>query len=400
MSFKKKISYVLLIILNVYLYYYSYRYILKYNSTSTSPTYSDTPTLFKLLKYLLIFVLLLIFILYACKKKIKIRGKRIILFLAVLLLMLQEVYCFIVARGFDQLIFAMCLAPPLLMITFDYSMDAKFVDKTFEIFVYIAIVYELIQVGLFFLTKRLPALAYDTGVITDVRFGSVWDDPNGFGIFLAFLIPYSYMKFKGIKKIIITLILIGMLGLTWSLTAFLAVAAISVLGIIVSILKDTKRNIVIYIITIAAIIIGFFAALIKIDSIVTLFENKMGSITEHLESFRFNDFTVYQFIGIIPKTIDFESGGVRLLYIGGILHFILFYGLSITSLVRLRILARKSSYSRLYLAMFWFIIAFLVAGVNLPLMYNFAIYGIYCLFIGYSFIPLYEDEEEKENAEW
>ena len=398
MSFKKKISYVLLIILNVYLYYYSYRYILKYNSTSTSPTYSDTPTLFKVLKYLILFVLLLVFILYSVKKKIKIRGRKILLFLAILILMLQEVYCFIIAKGFDQLIFAMCFAPPLLMITFDSGMDAKFVDKTFEVFVYIAIVYEALQVGLFFLAKRLPALAYDTGVITDVRFGSVWDDPNGFGIFLAFLIPYSYMKFKGIKRILICGALIGMLALTWSLTAFLAVSILCGLGIIVSILKDTKRSLWIYIVTIAAIIIGFVGALLKIDSIVKLFENKMGSISEHLESFRFEDFTVYQFLGVLPKTIDFESGAVRLLYIGGILHFILFYGLSIVALVRLRILARKSKYSRLYLAMFWFNIAFILSSSNLPLMYNFAIFGIYCLFIGYSFVPLYEEEEEKENA--
>ncbi len=397
MNFTKKISYVLIVITNVYLYYYSYRYILKYNSTTTSPTYSDTPTIFKLAKYLIIILLLIIFILYAIKKKIKIRGKKMLTLAVMLILIVQELYCFIVARGSDQLMFAICLLPPFLMILFNSKIDAKMLDKTFEIFVYIALAYEFVQIILYITTGRLPALAYDTGVITDVRFGSVWDDPNGFGIFLLFLIPYSVLKFKGLKKIFITIALIGMLALTWSLTAFLSAIIVGILSISISILKDTKRNFIVYLITIIVIIIGFIACLLKIDSIVTLYENKIGSISEHLESFRFENFTIYQLLGVIPSGADMESGAVRLIYIGGVIHFILFYVLSIFSLVKLRMISKNSNYSRIYLPAFWFMIAFLIASFNLPTMYNFSLFGIYCIFLGIAFKPLEEKSLLKEG---
>ena len=294
--------------------------------------------------------------------------------------------------------FVFLMLPPFFMILFDNKIEAKMLDKTFEIFVYISIVYELIQILLYYAIGRLPALAYDTGVITDVRYGSVWDDPNGFGIFLLFLIPYSFLKFKGMKKIIIVTILVGLLVLTWSLTAFLAAIIVGIFAISVSILKDTKRNIIIYILTIFAIIVGFIVSLLKIDSIVTLYENKLGSITEHLESFRFDNFTIYQLIGILPRGATMESGAVRLIYIGGIVHFVLFYVISIIAIIKIRILSKNSSYSRIYLSAFWFMIAFIIASFNLPTMYNFTIFGIYCIFIGIAFKPLEENESLTEGG--
>lgn len=46
----------------LFLYYYIYRYVLQYNSDDTSPTYSNTPVLFQLAKYLILILLLAAFL--------------------------------------------------------------------------------------------------------------------------------------------------------------------------------------------------------------------------------------------------------------------------------------------------------------------------------------------------
>ncbi len=92
----KRVSNILIIIFNVYLYYYGYRYILRYNDSETSPTYSDTPLVLQIGKYILILLLIAIFLLYTFKKKIKIRGRKVLVFMAFLVLILQELYCFII----------------------------------------------------------------------------------------------------------------------------------------------------------------------------------------------------------------------------------------------------------------------------------------------------------------
>lgn len=391
----KRVSNILIIIFNVYLYYYGYRYILRYNDSETSPTYSDTPLVLQIGKYILILLLIAIFLLYTFKKKIKIRGRKVLVFMAFLVLILQELYCFIIYKNSNQLTFTICLLPPFLMILFNEKINYKALDKSIEIFVYVSILYEILQVLLFVGMKRLPALAYDTGVFTDVRYGSVWDDPNGFGLFTIFLIPYSFYKFKGLKRIIICVLLLGILGLTFSLTAIAVAVVIAFVAIVASMLKNTKRSLWIYIVTLSVIIVGIIGALTKIDSFIVFYNSKQGSILGHLESFKLTGFTVYQFLGVIPKAIDAESGAIKLLYIGGVLHFVVFFLLSICAIVRLRMLSLKSENPGIYKAMFWYVLGFLLGCINLPYMYIFVTFGFYGLFIGIAYVPLNENINNK-----
>ncbi|MBR4496567.1 MAG: hypothetical protein IKP12_05500 [Acholeplasmatales bacterium] len=388
MVHNKRVSNVLIIIFNLYLYYYAYRYILRYNDSETSPTYSDTPLILQIGKYILLVLLIAVFLLYTFKKKVKIRGRKVLVFIAFLVLILQEIYCFILDKNSNQLTFSLCLIPPFLMLLFNEQIDYNAFDKSIEIFVYISIAYEILQVLLFIGFNRLPALAYDTGVFTDVRYGSVWDDPNGFALFTIFLIPYSLYKFKGLKRIIILVLLLGMLGLTFSLTAIAVAVVIAFIALVSSILKNTKRSIWIYIVTLTTIILGIIAALTKIDSFLVFMDSKQGSILGHLESFKLTGFTIYQFLGIIPKAIDAESGAIKLLYIGGVLHFIVFFILSICALVRLRILSKNSNNPGIYKAMFWYVLGFMIGCINLPYMYIFVTFGIYGMFIGIAYMPL------------
>lgn len=50
----------------LFLYYYIYRYVLQYNSDDTSPTYSNTPVLFQLAKYLILVLLMAVFLCLSC----------------------------------------------------------------------------------------------------------------------------------------------------------------------------------------------------------------------------------------------------------------------------------------------------------------------------------------------
>ena len=186
-----------------------------------------------------------------------------------------------------------------------------------------------------------------------------------------------------------------MLGLTFSLTAIAVAVVIAFIAIVASMLKNTKRSLWIYIVTLSVIIVGSIGVLTKIDSFIVFYNSKQGSILGHLESFKLTGFTVYQFLGVIPKAIDAESGAIKLLSIGGVLHLVVFFALSICAIVRLRMLSIKSENPGIYKAMFWYMFGFLLGCINLPYMYIFVTFGFYGLFIGIAYVPLNENINNK-----
>ena len=220
-------------LLLVGLVYDSYRYPLRINSTATSPTYADTPPWLSVGKYVIIASLVGALVL-----ALRASGRKIALYkapYALLYLYLCVVPIFygimmhspeIVEGGFFFMI------PLMLHLTAGHRVDVSVCTRFFVAATVLAIVTDALQVTAFLVWARLPALAYNDSIM--VRFGGYWDDPNGFGIFLAFLIPFAAEYWRGsIVGGLVILALGTCLVLTQSLTAIGAVfLAMTALGII------------------------------------------------------------------------------------------------------------------------------------------------------------------------
>ena len=388
----KKFNWCYIATMIIILYYYSYRYILKYSSTTTSSTYSNTPLTLQLLKYVLLVVLLLLFsfFLFFRRKQIN-KGsiKYVFLFFVIF-----SLFILLVCHSLNSLIlFLFFLLISVIYFSNNY-IDEKKVDKVLSIYLYFTIIYEFIQLFLYFYKGRLPALAYNSGSITTVRFGGAIDDPNGFGLFLCLLIPYVFKKYKGIKRIFLELFLFLFLILTWSSTAVISFVSCLVLYEIVKIFffcKFEKEDKCI----LALILIGLVAFIIfnnKTNFTSRFFAMKANSINDHLSSFdEVENMNLFTFLGVLPMEITsdavVEAGIIRLLGYGGVPFIVVFYSFGIYAGYCALSLAKKvKRYSYLYCSFAFYIFSLLIGTFNLPMIDSFFNFGVYALLTSSSII--------------
>lgn len=390
-NLKKKgsMSMLLNLCLIVYLFYYSYRYILKYNSEGTSPTYSNTPLLFQMAKFILLALILLAMIILILCNEIKFKHRLILLWLTYFCL--QNMYAFFITKESSRLTTTICSLVAFCVIFFGRRIELKSIDLTLRVFLYFTIIYELIQIFLFVVFKRLPALGYNTGVITDVRFGGAWDDPNSFSVLLAFFIPYVTMRYKGLKRLVLLLTLSVFLIITWSLTGIFAflgcLACIIFYNFIITGRAMKIKYIVLFSLSVLLVVIG---CVIFWEKIVLFLSNKQSSIEQHLDSWNLEGVSIYTFIGILPIDRFSESSVLGLLFSGGLLNVLLFYSVSIIVILRLNKIKNsiipKSSDYHIYSAMLYYVITFLIASINLPFISIFSNIGIFMVFLSISIV--------------
>lgn len=372
----------------VYLFYYSYRYILQYNAETTSPTYSDTPFMFQLMKYLLLVVVILMMIIsfINSNKRMKITPLSIL----ILFFMIMQVYQFLMSRSTIMLTMLISFIPCFLLITYDEKINMKSLEKMMSVFMYFTIIYEFVQIFLYFYNGRLPALAYPTGVITDVRFGGSIDDPNGFSLILSFYIPYVYKKFTGFKKWLHVFVLLLMLTITWSVTgiaSFLAVWFIYRCYYC----KHNDKKIWPYLLGVSLLAIAGCVILFTTSFGKTFIANKMGSALDHFKSYDFNEMTLKTFIGLNPIDSGSEAGFVRLIYAGGILNLILFLAFTIISIKNLNDKCNEEDSNPVYLGMLFYQSTMLVSMINLPMQYSFTTGGLFTTFFAISVLNKRKD---------
>ena len=382
---KKRASVAVLLILALYFFYYVYRYILRYNSTETSPTYSDTPFFFQVFKYVILVILTAGLLVSLVNSKVYRKTGTVFL---LCFMVLQSAYSLLVTRNEDDAVFIICSCPAILILATSDEIDIKLIDRMCEFALNVAVIYEFIQIALYLFFGRLTALAYDTGVITDVRFGSMWDDPNGFAILLIFFIPYSFYKYRSFKRIIYVLILSLFMLLTWSLTgifAFFAVVALLYLRRLFAHKNKAKVIVKLCIITISILAVALLIFFIAKDKVVNFILSKMGSISIHLESFDLSRISGWTFLGILPDARFVESGIISLILHGGILLLLLFYYFGYKGLYSGQYLISKLDEKDyrypIYFGMRCYILGFLIANINLPVVYIFSNMGIFMLFV-------------------
>ncbi len=378
----KELIYFMFLIL--YLFYYSYRYIFKYNSTGTSSTYSNTPAVFQYGKFA--FMALFLLLLAKNAKKIFWTKRTKIVFYSIIYLIISGTILGLFLKNTDHLKFVIMLVPVLFFCDQAQISDEKF-ERIMDIYFLFCVIYEGVQIFLYIATGRLPALAYPTGKITDVRFGGAIDDPNGFGLILCYYIPYYFLKDKGIKRIIMLSIAGIMLILSWSVTAVFAVVLSGIILTVLCywdrILKNNVKMLILFMIFLGILIMAVFGPKI-IQTMQYFISNKQGSIQGHQDSWNFSKVNILTFFGLNASNIFSEVGMLRLFYNGGIPTLITFCYLGIYSINLLLAKAKSMpslSQRAFYYGLCTYQISFFIEMFNLPVVYLFTNVGLYLMIL-------------------
>lgn len=275
--------------------YYGYRYIFQYGSESTSGTYSDTPMPFQVAKYVLTAVLFVgSFTILLARNRTKIhlsRSSRSFLVLlggfvgyslAINLTMVSEEN----SGGDPAFLKAFFFLPLLALLPFHYQ-GRESLKSYVGVVVGFGLVYHTIytiaQVLCYLLFGRLPALAF-IGAL--VRFGGGWDDPNGFGTFLALpLLIFLGSRFvSGVKRYFGVFLVITLLGLTTSVTGIAA----CIVGLVwYAWLK--RRMFVVFLIVVPPVVLVAASETLQ-DLLLYAYQTKSQSAQEHLDQFSIADF--------------------------------------------------------------------------------------------------------------
>lgn len=277
-SFCHTVVWVYLLFFNLH---YAYRYIFKYNSETTSPTYSDTPFAIQIIKYLVFAgAMYIISLYYFASPDLKARKATA----WVLLLCFYFTSAALVSGEFSSPEFVKAFLLPVYPFCILFFIDFKLSHfknlRRLAVFIFwFHLLYSGVQVALFFIVGRLPALGYENSLL--VRFGGGLDDPNGFaplifayGIFL--FDSLSWGKFSWGRTGLLCVCLILFIW-TMSFTAFITAVPCFILYLYM------KRSFRLIGLVLAVCSVTLTSVLLSplLDIVLTLYEMKMESASEH-----------------------------------------------------------------------------------------------------------------------
>jgi len=259
----------------ILLLYNFHRYIFKYNAEGTSPTYANTPLIWKIGKYILLSVTMAVFFAVLNYTR-KVNKWFLVINGLVLVVLAINLLNYAIYGVFDTEETEYCYWF-LLLVPYCFAEDSIFTfkvnyEKLLTIAAFVLFVSNGFAVANYYLTGRLPALGYEGGL---VRFGGFWDDPNSFGIICVFYFFYFIKR----KRYILSGIAVINIVLTFSFTAYLLLL-LSIVYWTVTTYKTYNKKWALFGISIfiflAAIFVYFF------DLIMSLYEIKSVSVSEHL----------------------------------------------------------------------------------------------------------------------
>ncbi len=270
-------------------FYVIYRYPFKINDETQSSGYSETPQFLKLGKYFLAGGILIFWSFYHMVTAPAHRTTMRNVLLAVLYgyLAVCAVATSIATNEVRLGQVAVFLLIPFVAHLLDFpGLDVRKLYVLLRFVSVFALLFNVFIIVLYETTGRLPALAY-RGTVS-IRFGSYLDDPNGFGIMLSCLIPFSWFAFRGIWKYLMVIGLMASLPITQSLSGIIGTA----LAIIVFVSVRAMTNPTV---TRILLISGFavIATIVTVEweditydpMIQDLFRYKQGSMDVHRGDF-------------------------------------------------------------------------------------------------------------------
>jgi hypothetical protein len=380
-------------------YYLSYRYPLRINSSTTSPTYSDTPGWLQVGKYFLIGIVLAATAMGVTTRQLS-RPKRTgaSYTLTGYGLILISVFALVKGSLFgstDMIVVGLVILPGAFLTSMAsrWKLDSVRLANYVLLYAVISVIAEAIQVLLFRTQGRLPALAY--GNSTSIRFGSVLDDPNGFAILVALLLPVVWVTCARSwpRRLVLSASLVIALVLSQSFTGVASVVIAFLIGYLGLKWKSQTRVVALYWMTLLLATVTWVVFVSNSDFFARLLSERNGSIVNHGDSLdKLFGVTASSLMGIGSPGAPVESSYVNLLDNFGLLFTLVYLLIGIVAIRRLGQTIAQSQYSAnlaLDYGFFFYLIAYLIGSVNLPLDRVFPANLLYALGIVFSiFSPM------------
>lgn len=383
------------------LFYLSYRYPLQINSSTTSPSYSDTPFVLQFAKYALFGSVVYLGTLSALTLKLnpdlkKYHGLEFVMHLYIFTMSLIAA---IISKSDYMAQTGLFFCAMLFVYLFPIKhVNGKIISNIIHFFLYLSIVFDAFQVIMYKFFDRLPALAYENSI--NVRFGSLWDDPNGFALMLGFLLPF-YWTSKHTKKAkyLVGALIIIMLLLTQSLTGLASVVGSIILGSAMILISQKKirklSTLLMAIFGVAGIGYYLFTRYIfNMDWVQLFLAEKQDSISLHLNyASQVTISDVLTLVSLEPVGKFSESGFINIIINFGSLFLIIYIISGLIALGRLLKTIRDHNdarYISIYYGAFFFMIAFFIGMTNIPYdaVYPINLIYVICLIISFTKPPL------------
>lgn len=366
---------VVLALLAIALYYNWYRYPFRINSTDTSPTYADTPLWLSLGKYLLVALVLAAAVGARSLDRERVRLLRPLEALAYAYLAAVPIVAGIAVAEPDIAQIGVFFLVPLVLLPFGgWRVEPARINRLVRATVYVAIGVQLLQVALFLTVGRLPALAYTDTV--SIRFGSFLDDPNGFGILVAWMLPFTWAYFGWVRSAVLTALLLLSLVLTQSLTAIAVTGVVSAISLAWWATRGGRPLLLTVTATAGLLVAGgalvyrFLDPLSQTWAVFML--SKQGSIVGHAESLEIvRSLRAMSLAGVEPAADSWGESGYA--------NFLAFFGFAYPILYVAVIGRGAAAYFRMFsspaadrelrafsAAGLGFLLAVLLANINLP----------------------------------
>lgn len=370
-------------------FYNAYRYPLQINSTDTSPTYSDTPIWLSLGKYVLFAMLLMYGAVGRLAVRTPLRVRHAILVVVYGYLSLYPMVAGSLVLK-DKLVTTgiFFLIPLVLLIFYGCIYPYREVNRLLTVAVVIGLISNALQVALFLTVGRLPALAYSDSIM--VRFGSFLDDPNGFGVLIAWMLPFAWFHFRPVAAAGATIFLFASLVLTQSLTALITTSAVIVVFLMIGMLSRVQsffRALIALLVTASVGVATYYWLRAPIADAYALFMlTKRGSIEGHADALDVvREVGLLNVVGWEPFQGSWtESGYINIVGNFGLLYLLVYLAVGVVAMWRyFTIFRRASGEVRAFAAGgLGLLIATYVGNVNLPLVEVFPVNLFSALILG------------------
>jgi hypothetical protein len=360
--------------------YQSYRYPLQISDAGTSSTYSDTPLIWQAGKFVLAFPLIAISALRWLTDAARLPRWPIV----VGVLFLSSFSLLKILNGHDSqyLNISYWMIFSLVLVLSVDSVSVSAIDKYFCILLAYAFGSTLVQILLFFIFGRLPALAFEGTYF--VRFGGFLDDPNGFAAIWFLLMGWSYKRFKGRPRFLILAGIVVSLLLTQSWTAIAFFLAILFFYALIRALRRPASTLLaICAVPLFAIFLLRVIPLLQEGILLEMLRAKQTSIEDHTFPWTFwaSNWTDWVLLGEW-KYKPYESWWPAAMVNFGVLWFVAYLVLIIALLMCVRRAGLKATTAAkpLYAGLLLFGYYFAFGSLNLPLPLVFPINALFFLF--------------------
>ena len=374
----KFLIYLLLVIL---FYYLTYRYVFSINNSKTSPTYSDTSTLLILGKYILIGMVFCFVTLLNIGKAFSLRYPLKDLGFIYFSFIVPALYGILTKNIYliESFVFLPLFIIPKIL--YDRTNLIEITQRFIQVTFYLFIGFQIFQFFNFIFFGSLPALGY--GGLA-VRFGSFFDDPNGFSILMPLFLFIPLLYKSTLKKYIIFIIVLFCILVSQSGTGIISTFfSFTIVLILTGLIKNRKVFKIFSLLSVSILAISILILYQYFETLLLLLEMKKGSIYSRSDGFSIISSITDLVIPVNSGKLT-ESGYINLISIAGILiypYFIFNFYIMIILIRKVRNELRRDR-KLFYVGVLMFFVSYSIAMLNIPVSIVYPLNALYFYFLG------------------